>query len=166
MTSIDSVAEGVHFDLATHSPADVGWRALATALSDLAAMGADVGEAYVSLALPAGFEGALELVEGMEELAERCGATIAGGDVIRSPALVVSVAVTGWADGEEELVGRDGARPGDLVGVTGTLGGSEAARLLLARGEEPPADALRAPPATGAAPRAPGERWPRPARRR
>lgn len=143
VTSIDSVAEGVHFDLATHSPADVGWRALATALSDLAAMGADVGEAYVSLALPAEFGGALALVEGMEELAERCGATIAGGDVIRSPALVVSVAVTGWADGEEELIGRDGARPGDLAGVTGTLGGSEAARLLLARGEEPPAGTLR-----------------------
>jgi thiamine-monophosphate kinase len=143
VTSIDSVAEGVHFDLATHAPADVGWRALATALSDIAAMGADAGEAYVSLALPARFEGALELVEGMEELAALCGTTIAGGDVIRAPALVVTVAVTGWADREEDIVGRDGARPDDLVGVTGELGGSEAARLLLARGEDAPAEALR-----------------------
>jgi thiamine-monophosphate kinase len=143
VTSIDSVAEGVHFDLSTHAPADVGWKALATALSDLAAMGADPGEAYVALALPEGFEGGLALAEGMEELAGRCATTIAGGDVIRAPALVVTVAVTGWADREEDLVGRDGAQPGDLVAVTGALGGSEAARLLLGRGEEVPPEALR-----------------------
>ena len=69
VTSIDTVVEGVHFSLATHAPADVGRKALATALSDLAAMGARAGEAYVALVLPAGFEGALELVDGMEELA-------------------------------------------------------------------------------------------------
>lgn len=143
VTSIDSVAEGVHFELGTHTAADVGWKALATALSDLAAMGAEAGEAYVALALPRGFEGALELVAGMEELAGRCGATIAGGDVIRAPALVVTVAVTGWAEGEEDLVARDGARPGDLVGVTGALGGSEAGRLLLARREAEPAALIR-----------------------
>ena len=57
VTSIDTVVDGVHFSLATHTPADVGWKALATALSDLAAMGADPGEAYVSLVLPGGFEG-------------------------------------------------------------------------------------------------------------
>src|SRR3954449_1649578 len=64
VTSIDTVVDGVHFDLATHSPADVGHKALATALSDIAAMGAGPGEAFVSLALPPDFgqASALELV--------------------------------------------------------------------------------------------------------
>jgi thiamine-monophosphate kinase len=143
VTSIDTVVDGVHFSLATHTPADVGWKALATALSDLAAMGADPGEAYVSLVLPGGFEGGLELVVGMEELAARHGATIAGGDVVRGPVLAVTVAVTGWGEREDELVGRDGASPGDLVGVTGELGGSEAGRLLLERGDREPAELVR-----------------------
>jgi thiamine-monophosphate kinase len=140
VTSIDTIVEGTHFRLSTHSPADVGWKALASALSDLAAMGARSGEAYVSLVLPPDFDGALELVDAMEELAAETETTIAGGDVVGGPALTVTLAVTGWADDENELVGRDGASPGDLVAVTGLLGGSEAGRLLLERGEHEPAE--------------------------
>jgi thiamine-monophosphate kinase len=143
VTSIDTLVDGVHFRRATHGLRDIGWKALATALSDLAAMGADVGEAYVSVVLPGDVGEPLELIQGMEALAAESGATIAGGDVTGGPVLVLTVAVIGWADSEEELVGRDGAQPGDLVAVTGELGGSEAGRLLLDAGAAEPAELVR-----------------------
>lgn len=149
VTSIDSVVDGIHFERATHSFADIGHKALARGLSDLAAMGAEPGEAYAALAAPDDLreDDAVELVRAMEELAEATGTTIAGGDVTASPVLVITVSVNGWAASEHELAYRDGAQPGDLVGVTGELGAAAAGLWLLRQAAAaPPTEAAAAPP--------------------
>ena len=115
---------------------DVGVKALAAALSDLAAMGAEPAEAYVELGLPERFDDeALALADGIGAVAAREGVAVAGGDVTRSPVLFLAVTAVGSAADAAALVRRAGAREGDLVAITGELGGAAAGLELLERPE-------------------------------
>jgi thiamine-monophosphate kinase len=133
VTSVDAMVDGIHFRSDQLSHAEIGHRAFAAAASDLAAMGADPGEAYLVLGLPAGTAraDAVALANGARAVADATGITIAGGDVTRADSLIVSLTVVGWSDDPGRLVGRDGAMPGDLIAVTGTLGDAGAGLALL-----------------------------------
>ena len=135
-STVDAVVEGVHFTLPEFPLAAVGRKALAAALSDLAAMGADPGEAYVVLAAPERFgtDELLEIGDGVGEVAEREGIAIAGGDVSRAPALTLAVTCVGYEPEGSSFVTRAGARAGDAVVLTGELGGAAAALSILTGG--------------------------------
>ena len=129
--AVDMVVEGVHFDRRFSSLADVGWKALAVNASDVAAMGGIPRAAVVSVAAASAAD--VEAVfEGLRACAEAFEVDLVGGDTVRSPGpLVVDVAILGEAAGLEPVT-RAGARPGDLVVVTGPLGAA-AAGLLVAQ---------------------------------
>jgi thiamine-monophosphate kinase len=137
ITSVDAVVHDVHFQLGPgrFSHADVGFKALGSALSDLAAMGVTAGEAYLVLGACPGLTEpqALAVIDGLCELAAQVGVSVAGGDVVRSPVLSVCVTVVGWAQSADAPVYRSGAAVGDLVGVTGALGGAGAGLALMDR---------------------------------
>lgn len=144
--SLDLSLEGVHFRTDWLSLAEIGWRATAAALSDLAAEGAKPIGVLVSLGLPGrgtgdegGVDPGVEIMAGVAAAAKDVGAKVLGGDLVRSERYIVDVCVLGTA---VRPVRRSGARPGDGIWVTGALGG---AALALAgfRTGAPPVGALR-----------------------
>lgn len=136
-TSVDALVEGVHFRREQTSLRQIGRKALATALSDLAAMGAEPGEAYAVLGIPVDLDedGCLELLGGLAELAAETGTSLVGGDVTRAPLLSLAITVVGHAAAPERLVTRAGGRPGDALLLTDEIGAAAAGLLTLERAE-------------------------------
>lgn len=151
----DALVEGVHFDRRFSSPVDIGYKALAVNVSDVAAMGGTPRLALLSLMLPEDLPAVVVdgLIDGLVEMARECGVSLAGGNITRSPGpLIVDVTAVGSVRPRKVLT-RGGGRPGDALYVTGELGAGlaglrwlqaraaagedEAAGTLLPRPEDP-----------------------------
>ena len=128
LLTTDSLVESIHFDRRLSSPADIGWKALAVNLSDIAAMGGAPRLALLSLGIPdtIGADEIHQLLDGFLALAADARVTLAGGNISRSPGpLIVDVTVTGFARPRHVLT-RSGGRAGDDLYVTGTIGAAAA----------------------------------------
>jgi thiamine-monophosphate kinase len=124
----DGLVEGIHFDRRFCTAFDVGWKALAVNLSDVAAMGAAPRAALLSISLPAAlpFADFAGLLDGFLALARDARVALAGGNLTRSPGpLVVDVSVTGFVR-RRDVLRRSGARAGDVVFVSGAVGSARA----------------------------------------
>jgi thiamine-monophosphate kinase len=135
VVSCDAFLEGVHFVEQAHSPESIGYKSLARATSDLGAMGAVPRYFFLSLALPVERTGAWlnAFLAGMARAARELRIALAGGDTARHPTVAISITVIG----EVEVGGavtRSGANPGDLIYVSGRLGGAQLALELVLRG--------------------------------
>jgi len=139
VASTDVLVAGVHFRLDWSSPEQIGRKAAAANLADVAAMGAVPTALLVGLACPADtpLETLTGLTDGLWTEARSVGAGVVGGDVAASPTLVLSVTALGSLDGREPVT-RAGARPGDRVALAGRTGWAAAGWAVLARGFRSP----------------------------
>jgi len=149
LVTTDVLVEGVHFRTDWCSAHDVGRRAAAASLADVAAMGGTATALVVSLAMPPVTATAwvLRLADGLRDEAHRVGASVVGGDLARSDRLTVSVTALGDLAGRAPVL-RSGAQPGDRVAVAGRLGWAAAGLAVLSRGFASPrvlVDAYRVP---------------------
>jgi thiamine-monophosphate kinase len=127
----DALVEGVHF-LLSHEPRRVGWKALCRAISDIAAMGGEPEHAVITIALSPEVQLAWikALYAGLGKAARAFGVAIVGGETSRSPGpAFINVALTGRVSARECVL-RSGGKPGDVLYVTGRLGGSRAGKHL------------------------------------
>jgi thiamine-monophosphate kinase len=132
VVAMDTIVAGVHFPEGTDA-ADIGYRALAVNLSDLAAMGAEPAWMTLSLSAPLADDAWLSgFAHGLFELADRYGVALVGGDTVKGP-LVITVQIAGWIEADRWLT-RSGAKPGDLLFVSGVPGEAAAGLAAIQRG--------------------------------
>jgi thiamine-monophosphate kinase len=149
VASTDVLVEGRHFRRDWSSATDVGVRAAAANLADIAAMGAVGTALLVGLAVPPDLDSqwVLDLADGLAQETQRAGAVVVGGDLVRGEQVTVAVTALGGLQGRDPVT-RAGARPGDLVAVAGRLGWAAAGFAVLSRGFRSPrvlVDAHRRP---------------------
>jgi thiamine-monophosphate kinase len=139
VVTTDVLVEGVHFRQDWSEPADVGHKAAAQNMADVAAMGARPIALVAAIGAPGSLKASwiLSLADGLAAEAGRGGAAVVGGDVVAAEQIVVSVTAIGSLDGRPAIT-RAGARPGDVVAVRGRLGWSAAGLAVLARGFRSP----------------------------
>jgi thiamine-monophosphate kinase len=136
--TVDTLVEGVHFNLAYTSLAQLGWKSLTVNLSDIAAMGGEPRQALLSLGWPPARDRrqALEFAAGLAQAAREYGVAVIGGDTVASPgSLIVTVTLTGRVPAAQ-MLRRSGAKIGDLIFVTGPLGEAAAGLEILRQGLE------------------------------
>ncbi len=135
LATVDSFIQDVHFSLAITPWKELGWKALAINLSDIAAMGGVPRYALVSLALPdhAEVDDVTALYQGMIELAQQFGVAIVGGDTSSAPLVAINITILGSAKSEDNILTRSGAQAGDRVAVTGYLGAATAGWEMLTK---------------------------------
>lgn len=145
VATTDVLVQGVHFRLDWSTPEQIGRKAIAVNLADVAAMGAVPTSVLVGLACPADTKTSLvtALADGMWAEAERVGAGLVGGDMVAADQIVISVTALGDLGGREPVT-RAGARPGDVLAVCGRLGWAAAGLAVLGRGFRSPASVVNA----------------------
>jgi thiamine-monophosphate kinase len=145
VAAVDLLIEGRHFRRDWSSAYDVGVKAAARSLADIAAMGAVNTALLVALAAPGTLPArwATDLAEGLASEATRAGAGIVGGDTARADSVTLSVTALGDLEGRGPVL-RSGARPGDVIAVAGPLGRSAAGLALLVAGAAGPAELITA----------------------
>lgn len=133
LATTDTLVQGVHFNCPPATWEELGWKALAVNISDIAAMGGSPKYALVTLGLPRDteVEWVAQLYQGMAEIARQWGVAIVGGDMVRAQEVFITVALTGVA---QKLMTRSAARLGDQIAVTGYLGASAAGLRMLSDG--------------------------------
>ncbi|MDD5095415.1 MAG: thiamine-phosphate kinase [Dehalococcoidia bacterium] len=132
LSTTDMLVQDVHFTLDRITGRDLGWKSLAVNISDIAAMGGIPTSAMISLGLPSDTETEkiTELYQGMAQIARRFDMAIIGGNITQAPQLIISPSVIGKV-AKNRMLTRSGAKPGDLIAVTGHLGASAAGLRML-----------------------------------